>query len=400
MAEHLDRVLYIHQHFTTPDGATGTRSYEFAKRLVNRGHKVTMLCSPHQLAKHPADKYSVEGINVEVMPLNQSYSNKDGFWARLKKFFQFMIYSVKQVFKRRHDYDLVIATSTPLSVGLPGIFAKCFCHKKFIFEVRDQWPELLVAMGALKNPVFIFFARQFEKLCYRFADVIIVLAPGIKKNIEAMGYVASKVHFIPNGCDFYSKSEGEVNTPWKKSSFIAVFTGAHGAANGLWQLLDVAARLKAKGYNHISLVLIGDGSEKARLVQSAKERGLENCQFLPPMPKHELMQYLPLADVGVITLEKIPAFAEGTSPNKFFDYLSVGLPILINHPGWISRKVQKVDCGVLAESTDEMVSALIQMSSDADSQSRRRGASLGLAESEFARDKLFAQYVVALHSAG
>lgn len=187
------KILYIHQYFSTPKGSVGTRSYEFGKRLVAEGHEVTILCGNYHLTDVPAE---VDGMRVIQIPV--ASSNRDPF---AKRVFSFLNFSLRATwYALRLKYDLVYATSTPLTVGVPALAAKWLRRKRFIFEVRDLWPELPRAMGIIRNGVALGFLEWFETRCYRSADACVGLAPGIVEGIEKKA-PGKRVELIPNGCD-------------------------------------------------------------------------------------------------------------------------------------------------------------------------------------------------------
>src|SRR5215472_14597552 len=176
-------VLYFHQHFSTPDGSTGTRSYEISKRLLACGHQVTMVCGAGALSKsglrgpflNGRRKGRVEGI--DVIELELPYSNYDGFIRRSWTFLRFAFRSV--MLALRLDYDLVFATSTPLTAALPGVSARWLRRKPFVFEVRDLWPDLPRAMGVIRNPLVLLMMDWLEFLAYHAANFCVALSPGI-----------------------------------------------------------------------------------------------------------------------------------------------------------------------------------------------------------------------------
>jgi len=159
-------VLYFHQHFTTPDGSTGTRSYEVSKRLLATGHRVTMVCGAAVLSKtglsgpflNGRREGSVDGIYV--IELELPYSNYQSFLRRSWTFLHFAFRSI--VLALRLDYDVLFATSTPLTAALPGIAARWLRRKPFVFEVRDLWPELPRAMGVIRNRMVLLMMDWLE----------------------------------------------------------------------------------------------------------------------------------------------------------------------------------------------------------------------------------------------
>ncbi len=393
------KVLYFHQHFTTPRGASGTRSYEFARHLIGEGHEVTMVCGSSSKAdtgltgpfRRGRREGGVEGIRV--IELEVPYSNYDGFVKRAWAFLRFALRSIGIAL--REEYDVVFATSTPLTAGIPGIAARWLRRKPFVFEVRDLWPELPKAMGVITNPVVLTLMSWLEWASYHSAHRLIGLSPGIVEGIVRRGIDEDRVTMIPNGCDlelFDPKryDRGAVDIPGVgPDDFVAAFTGAHGIANGLDAVLDAAAVLKDRGRNDIKIVFIGDGKLKPRLVARATEDGLDNCIFLDPVPKEELARMMVRVDVGLMILDNVPAFYRGTSPNKFFDYIASGTPVLNNYPGWLAQLIEEHRCGVAVEPGDALAFAecLEGAQSERDSTPQPSPAALGLAR-HFSRSVL------------
>ncbi len=399
------KIFYIHQYFSTPSGAVGTRSYEFAKALLLEGHEVTMICGSSAMTKTGLSTPILKGIRrgmvdgIHVIEIVIPYSNYDGLFKRAFKFLQFAWRSIKVVFSEK--FDLLFATSTPLTVALPGIILKRFKpQKKIVFEVRDVWPELPRALGSIKSPVVFALLTWLERRAYTSADALIGLSPGIVEHIEKI-VPQKSVMMIPNGCDtsFFQETPKTVElTEIKKSDYVAIFTGAHGVANGLDAVLDAAKILKLVGKKaeHIKFLFVGDGKLKPHLCQRAKEEGLLNCIFLPPMPKEKLRYVLKRADVGLMILANVQAFYYGTSPNKFFDYIAAGLPVLNNYPGWLAGLIEQHQCGVVVppEDPEQFADALLALATQG--KSAEVVAKTQLLAAEFDRNKLATQFVLYL----
>ena len=399
------RLLYFHQHFATPRGAAGTRSYEFARALIARGHRVTVVCGAqaHDGLELPFDadrgwhRGDVDGIDVICLPL--PYANHDGLFRRGWTFLRFACRSVGLAL--RLDYDLVFATSTPITAVIPGLAAKWFRGKPFVFEVRDLWPELPRALG-LRNPFVLGGMSLLEFLGYRSADACIGLSPGIVDGIRARADARLSVAMIPNGCDlevFHPAKRARLTLPGVgPDDFVAGFTGAHGVANGLDALLDVAAELRRRGDTRVKLAFIGDGKEKERLAARAAELGLANCLFFPPVPKAELGAITASLDCGLMVLRDIPAFYRGTSPNKFFDYVAAGIPVINNYPGWLADLIGEHGCGIVVPPGDPaaFADALQRLAADGVTCRAMGAAARALAEKEFARPLLAARFAATL----
>jgi glycosyltransferase involved in cell wall biosynthesis len=238
-----------------------------------------------------------------------------------------------------------------------------------------------------------------EFLGYRSADACIGLSPGIVEGIRARSDERLPVTMIPNGCDlevFHASKRAKLKLPGiGPQDFVAGFTGAHGVANGLDALLDVAAELKRRGDTRVKLAFIGDGKEKERLAALAAERGLSNCLFYAPVPKAELGAITASLDCGLMVLKDVPAFYRGTSPNKFFDYLAAGIPVVNNYPGWLAGLIREHECGIVVPPGDPVTfaDALQRLAADPDACRVMGAAARTLGEKEFARPLLATRFV-------
>ncbi|GHF87862.1 glycosyltransferase family 4 protein [Thalassotalea marina] len=396
------KFLYFHQHFSTPEGATGIRSYEMAKAMVAKGHKVTMVCGSYQGGNTGLKQPFINGQRrghvdgIEVIEFELNYANAQSFSQRSLTFLKFAYRSVK--ISLTHDYDAIFATTTPLTAAIPGIIARWFKGKTFIFEVRDLWPELPKAMGVIKNPVVLLMMSVLEWLAYKSAHGHIGLAPGIVTGITKHLSQQNKVALIPNGCDLsiFANTNEAINIKGiNDDDFVAVFSGTHGKANGLHALLPVAQYLQKHQYQQIKILLIGQGQLKAELIEQAKQLSLNNIIFHDAVDKHTLAKILQRADVGLQILANIPAFYYGTSPNKFFDYLSAGLPVVNNYPGWVAELIEQYQCGIAVapEHSEALASALIELAQNPTQKQKFGQNAQRLAQRKFNREDLAKQWV-------
>jgi glycosyltransferase involved in cell wall biosynthesis len=396
------RILYFHQHFSTPQGSAGTRSYEMAQAALRAGHRVTMVCGSYAQGKTgltgPFDRGrrrgTVDGIDVIEFDLN--YGNEMGFLARLGVFAKFALGSVGIAL--REPADVVFATTTPLTAGIPGIAARLLSRRPFVFEVRDLWPELPKAMGIVRNPLVLGLMSALEWASYRAAHRLIGLSPGIVEGIARRGVPKDRIALVPNGCDldiFAASADAWRPEGVRDDQLLAVFSGTHGQANGLDAVLDAAAVLKARGRDDIRIALIGQGREKPGLVARAARDGLDDVLFLDPVPKTRLGGLLAGADIGLQCLRNVPAFYYGTSPNKFFDYIAAGLPVLNNYPGWLAGLIEQHECGYAVPPDDAggVADALIRAAEDRGALARKGERALKLAQDQFARANLSRDWV-------
>ncbi|NYF32419.1 glycosyltransferase family 4 protein [Sphingopyxis sp. JAI108] len=395
-------ILYLHQHFSTPRGATGIRSYEMARRLLHHGHRVTMVCGSYGVGatglEGPFRKGARRGVidGIEVIEFDLSYSNRDGFLKRSATFLKYAWGSLRIALTQ--PYDIAFATTTPLTAGLPAIAARLLRRKPFVFEVRDLWPELPRAMGVITNPLVLGAMSALEWTSYHSADRCIGLAPGITQGIARRGIAESAIATIPNGCDidiFRSGAE-----PWRpegvgSDDLLAIFTGTHGVANGLNAVLDAARILQDRGRDDIKVALVGDGKLKAGLQERADREGLRNLIFHPPVDKAKLAGLMAGADLGLQILANVPAFYYGTSPNKFFDYIAAGRPVLNNYPGWLADILVEEGCGFAVPPDDPAAFAdALEQAADGRAALKAMGKrAAALAERRFDRSRLADQWV-------
>jgi len=336
----------------------------------------------------------VDGI--DIIEYDLAYSNSDGFLKRSMTFVRFALRSIGVALTER--YDLAFATSTPLTAGIPGIFARWLRGKPFVFEVRDLWPELPRAMGVIRNPLVLGAMSILEWVSYRSAHRLVGLSPGIVDGIARRGVPRGRIALIPNGCDL-NIFAGEAE-PWrpeqvKYDDLLAVFAGTHGIANGLEAILDVAAELKRRTREDIKLLLIGQGKLKPALQERTRREGLDNVLFHEPVNKARLAGLMAGTDVGLQILANVPAFYYGTSPNKFFDYIAAGLPVLNNYPGWLAGMIRENQCGfaVDPENPQAFADALEQAANERSALLAMGKRSRLLAEREFDRERLSNRFV-------
>lgn len=401
------KILYFHQHFSTPRGSAGIRSYAMAQALIQNGHQVVMVCGSFGVGQtgllQPFNKGMRRGLvdGIDVIEFELPYSNSLSFLQRILIFLSFAFKSVKVAFTEQ--YDVLFATTTPLTAGIPGILAKWFRRKPFVFEVRDLWPELPKAMGVIKNPIVLWLMSVLEWVSYHSADRLIGLSPGIVDGIVKRGISPQKVESIPNGCDL--NIFATTPQPWRPeqvedTDLMAIFTGTHGLANGLNAVIDVAVELQNRQYHDIKLVLVGDGMQKKSLQQRANSLQLTNIIFHDPVNKSKLAGLMASADIGMQILANVPAFYYGTSPNKFFDYIAAGLPVLNNYPGWLAELIQKSHCGyaVIPDNPQAFADALIHAFEHRDQLPSMGHNARELAISEYNREILAKRFVAWLEA--
>lgn len=394
------RILYIHQYFKTREGSSSTRSYEFAKRFVDSGHEVTILTGDSRMTSKDipiskgifSNQYLIDGIHV--IAIKNSYSNYMSNIRRIFSFFSFLILaSIKGIFTRK--YDIVYATSTPLTVGVPALIMKLIKRTPFVFEVRDLWPEAPIQMGAIKSKPLIHILKILERSIYRHAEHVVALSPGMKEGVIKENTPKTKISMIPNSCDldlFNNSKVPEIDFRDKynlQDDFVVIHPGSMGKANGLQYILEAAFELKRMGNNTVKILLTGDGQTRPLLEKYCKDNELENVIFTGNVAKKKMPDLLGATDITITSFANIPILATN-SPNKFFDSLAAGKPIIVNSNGWTKDIVNNHQVGfyVDPENPSELANLLDALSKD---HSELKGMGLRsrrLAESKFDRNKL------------
>ena len=336
------KVIYIHQYFRTPEQGGAVRSYHLAKGLVEAGIEVELITA-HHLGYY--DQRWIDGIKVHFLPI--PYDQKYGFTKRIWAFYQFAR-QCKSFLKKLPRPDLLYITSTPLTTGWIGLWAKRKMALPYIFEVRDLWPEAPIQVGAIRNPLIIRFLRSLEQRIYRNSMNLVALSPGIAAHLKKTT-PEREVALIPNFSDLSLIFPMDKNPNWIQTLEISkgmtiAYTGALGKVNGVEELLHLAemAQLRKKNWNFL---IMGEGSELEKLKGISRQKDLQNVRFIPFGSKEKVNEVLAVADASWISFAHFPVL-KTNSPNKFFDALAAGKAILVNHKGWVYDLVKTHQLGL------------------------------------------------------
>ena len=358
------RIMYLHMYFTTRSGVGGTRSYEFARYMVKQGHEVVMVTAPNASSARgfgTVNHRQIDGIEVvEVQGGHVDYmdwrATKMGYSARIRSFFLFAFASSRVVRKLARP-DIVFATSTPLTIGIPALVASKWHKVPLVFEVRDLWPEAPIQMGALRNPANIAFARWMERTIYRHSAHVIALSPGMREGVIAAGVPPERVSVIPNASDLELFSP-EVNGEEFRArfgingQFVCTYFGAMGEANDLRPVVEAARLLDERGENGIVFVLHGNGKRRDELESFCRSHNLANVIFSDPIPDKNAIARLAAASDACMTIYKNVPILYTCSPNKLFDTFAAGRPAIVNSPEWLRELVEQNEAGVYVRPDD------------------------------------------------
>lgn len=340
------KILYIHQYFKTPNEPGGTRSYWFSKELIRRGHNVVMITSTNKRHSEPGRQF-IDGI--EVIYVKNEYSN---YFSPLKKVYSFIAFTFKsiKVALKEQEVSIVYATSTPLTVGLVALVLKKIKKWRFIFEVRDLWPEFPIEIGAIKNKFLILILKSLEKRIYQRAEYVVALSPGMKEGVLSAGISENKVCVIPNMSkpdEFFPHNPSitiaeQFNIDLNK--FNVIHFGSMGKANGLDYIIDAAILASKQGHEELNFIFMGDGATLPSLMQKVEMNSLKNVQFLGSHNMKIVAEVVNCCEVSITSFLDLPILYTN-SPNKLFDSLSAGKPIIVNSAGWTKDLVEKENCG-------------------------------------------------------
>lgn len=362
------KILYIHQYFHTPEEPGGTRSYWISQELIRRGHDVIMLTETNKYYNEAAE-VDVDGI--KVIYLKNDYDNSMTAGARMRSFVNFMIKAISRA-KKIDDIDLVFATSTPLTVGVVALWLKWTEGWKYVFEVRDLWPEALI-QGGLKNKPAIWMLKILERKTYKYAEQIIALSPGMKDGVLATGIMDDKCTVIPNMSKpdkFYPHKRSEKimeEFSIDPAKFNLIHFGSMGQLNGLEYIIRAAECAQTKGENTLQFLFLGAGSTLPALQEMVREKNLKNVKFLGNHPMDIVSEIVNCCDASITSFRNLPILATN-SPNKLFDSLSAGKVIIVNSNGWTKELVEKYECGfyVDPEKPEELVDRMILIKDNPD----------------------------------
>jgi glycosyltransferase involved in cell wall biosynthesis len=400
------KILYLHQYFVPPQAPGGTRSFEFARRLIAKGHQVLVISSDAYLPQSYRNyrrptQTEIAGVPIVVLPV--AYSNNMSFPRRILAFFQFALFASWQAL--RHPADVVFATSTPLTIAIPGIIAHLWHRVPLVFEVRDLWPELPIAMGALRNPIAKMAARLLEWVAYHASAHIVALSPGMAEGVMKRGIPRERVSIIPNSSDVETfdvpTSRGEQVrqqlglTPCQP---LVIYAGTFGLINGVGYIVDAAATALTIA-SEVRFLLVGTGLERTKITEKARTLGVldRTLWIWDPVPKHQMPDLLAAATVATSLFIPLKPMWNN-SANKFFDALAAGKPIAINYGGWQADLLRESGAGIVLPPDDPVQAAHLLADFVRDPKRLEQAASAAreLAYTRFNRDHLFREFEAVL----
>ena len=341
-------VLYVHANFSTPSGSWGTRAYDLARRWIERGHQVTVVTGVYDRSDLRPTRLVWAGVidGIAVHALNVPFSNRDRFARRVATYLALSLFATWHAARR--SYDVALVSCGPITIGAAALAARWVRRRTAVVEVRDLFSDGLEQLGIVTNTLALAALRGCEAACYRSAHAVVALSDTMAERLRQrhrLGHLA----VVPNtaNIELFARTHAP---PAEMSGDGAhfVYTGTLGRANDCGQILQAARRLKSWSRSDIHIHLIGDGSERRALQDEATRAGLDRVHFVPPMPKKALAGWLGAATAMILVLKPIPVF-DTVSPNKLFDALAAGIPVLQTTQGWIRQLLAEHDCGITVD---------------------------------------------------
>ncbi len=361
--------MFITQYFPPEVGAAASRIFDLIQGLKNRNHEIIVLSEyPHYPSNFVDRKYRDSFFikeNYQSISVIRSYvyvSERKNFFQRTFLYISFMFSGIIGS-KHIPNAEFVIATSPPPTVGIAGWLISRIKHGKFVLDIRDLWPESVLALGAIKKGIVYSILKKIEIYLYRKADIITIAIPGFRYHIMDLGIPGNKIIDLPNGANtnFFFRKDSDIRKKFGwDGKFLVLFSGNHGLAQGLDTILKVAVGLR--NFNDIYFIMIGDGVEKKRIIKLKKKMGASNVIMLDKQPREAMPSFISSADVCLVPLINHPLFLNAL-PSKMFEYMACERPIIVSISGEAQQLIKHSKAGIFVppEDVNEMEKAILTL---------------------------------------
>lgn len=398
-------IVFVTHYFTPEVNAPAQRAHGLAKAWVGQGCEVTIVtAAPSHPYGQVYDGYKNEKTEewvdgIRVLRLKTTLGANAGKFRRARNYLSFLT-AVSLNAKKLGDVDIVISTSPHLLCGLSGLFASWRIKSPWVIEVRDIWPDSIVAVGATGDNLIIRTLSAIVRWAYHRSDKVVSVSPGFAEHFANQGLPASKVALIPNGIDTNrapapaSFDDIPELTPLR-DRFIAAYLGTIGMAHSVGTILDAANLLKD---NHkIGFLIAGSGAERDVIFQRVRDENLQNVVVMDQQPKHRIEQIWGLVSASIVLLKDHEVF-KTVIPTKLLEGLSMGRPILLGIRGQAKEILDASEGGIAfePENASELVSALETLSEDPESARQFGQQGREFVRAEFNRETLSERYLTLL----
>lgn len=404
------RILYVSQYFPPEMGAPAARVHELSREWVRQGHDVTVLTgfAHHPTGvKAPGDRWRItRRERVEGIDVVRSYvfaTPNAGVALRMLSYASFMVSAAVIGSLRVRRPDVVVATSPQLLCACAGSMLSKRFRVPFVFEVRDLWPESILAVDAMSDNAIVRGLKGVADRLYRGCARIVTVGEGYKRQIHQLyGIPEDKMTVVPNGIDptlFQPGAhENEVRRQYNwEGKIVLLYVGTHGMAHALHVILEAARRLEHDP--RLVFAFVGEGARKAQLKRQAEAWGLDNVAFIDQQPKERVPLFYAACDIGLVTLRKTPLFQE-VLPSKIFEYLGMERPLILSVDGEARRLVEAAGAGVFVEpeNVDELCRAIVDLAGRGEELQSMGRSGRQYVITQFQRSALAARYVEELRN--
>jgi glycosyltransferase involved in cell wall biosynthesis len=389
-------VLYIHQHFATPDTPAGTRPYELATGLYSRGHQVTVLAGSGTISAQQriAAESAYPGLRIVRLPA--PYRQTMGSMGRFAAFASFAAAATIWGVPRARRFDIIYASSTPLTTTVPARVLSKFGRRPWVLEIRDVWPDTLIAAGLSSRMVITAF-RLLAASAYRSARHIVALSGDMANSIRESGDATCEITVIPNGArrhppitDNHVDDERRFMASLRGvSELTMIYAGTIGRVNHVEYIVEVIAEARDRGHR-FDLAIYGTGTNSGSVGDAAETLGVtDRVHFRGTVAKKHVGIMMEEAELGWSTVMSDARLASN-SANKVFDYLAHGLPVAVNHEGWLADRLREYEAGVAVPGDDPAAAAetIVSLSADASRLRSMRANAAELFDDEHSWDRL------------
>ncbi len=370
--------LRVYSHYYHPEGnAPASRMSALCSHWASQGHEVEVItCAPNVpngvvyegYANRLLQSETIDGVAVTRVWTHLS-ANK-GAMGRILNFLSYMVAAVIVSWFRKRP-DVILATSPQFFCGWAGLFAARMRLRKipFVLEIRDLWPDSILAVGAITNQRILRILYRLERWLYAGADHVVTVGEGYWEDLVAKGVPREKLSIVPNGVDraiFWPREPGEGLARFGiHDRFTCAYVGTIGMAAGLEVIIQAAELLRSREQNNIAFLLVGDGAEREKLEQTAREKGLDNVVFTGRLPRSEMPEILAAADACLVHLRKVDLFKQ-VLPSKIFEMAAMKKPIILGVQGQAAKLIKTAGAGVCIEpeSAEQLADAVCRLASD------------------------------------
>jgi glycosyltransferase involved in cell wall biosynthesis len=376
-------VLFMHNTFPSGNEEGSGRQYDFAKQLVVDGHEVTIIASQYSYVT--GEVKGKTGLIVEehhpagfrILRTWSARGYHASYARRVWGFATYMATSFVAAMRVRRP-DVLVAASPPITVAMIGGLVARLRGLPFVFEIRDLWSQVAAELGIVKNRLILGVVRAWERSLQRQARIVVINSPGFIPHLLAAGVDSDRVSVVPNGVDLSLFRPADDRESIRRAlgfdgRYVVVYAGSLGLANDLPTIVAAADRLR--DHPDVLFVLVGDGNRRRVAEEDVAARGLTNVRFVGAIAKQEVPRYLSAADATLCTLLDTPLFRT-VYPNKVFDGMACGRPVLCAVDGVIRKVVDESAAGVFVAPSNlqALVDAVLALRADpaaADAMGRR-----------------------------